>query len=402
MRHVFVGMDSAKDKCEAGIKDRAGNQLIETFTFLPNEKGVGSLLEKVRDVCKEVRATPVFGIEATGIYHLPVYAKLEDEGYLVKVYNPIQLKAFRNKNLRKTKTDKIDCLLIADMLRYETIPNQRKLDPEILELRELCRVRYRLVKRISNAKRQVRRDMNVIFRGYDKLFNDVFGTSSMLLLKKYTTPKAILELGEEKLTSLLKKSSRGRLGRAKAVEILDACRVSITPRYMEEACVMEIRYLLFQIELIEEQVKELEEKIRQRFSRFQQPIVSIDGIGSVIAAVVYSEVGDIKDFETPEQVVAFAGLDPSVKESGKYVSNRHHISKRGSPYLRHGLYQAASSAKNCNLICARVYQKKRSEGLTHKAAICVVARKLIHIIFSVWKNNKPFYVPANGGDQLKR
>lgn len=397
MRFVYTAIDSAKEEHMTMVKDRSGNTLLAPFPFDADLDGIEQMLGRVLDVADRVGAEPIFGMEATGIYHLGLYAELKARGYTVKVYNPLQLRAFRKKSIRKTYTDKTSCEAIADMLRYENIPTERDIAPEVLELREYCRARHRTEKKISIGKTQVRRDLSVVFSGYDKVFKKPFSKSSRMLLKEYTTPKAILDLGEEKLTEILNRESKGRLGIEKARELLDACEKATAPEYMVEPCVCEIRMLLELIEFLEKQLEDLDAKIEELFSTFEESKLyeSIDGVGKVTGAAVFSNFGPLEDFSHPDNAVAFAGLDPSVVESGKFKGSEHHITKRGSTYLRHALYQAANSAVRCNPVLKKAYLRKRKEGLTHKAAVCVAARKLVHILHSVVLNKKPFYVPKH-------
>jgi transposase len=282
------------------------------------------------------------------------------------------------------------------MLRYENIPNERQIAPEVLELREYCRARHRIDRKIAISKTQVRRDLSVVFPGYDKVFKTPLSKASRALLKEYTTPEAILELGEEKLAEILKRESRGRLGIAKARELLHECRKATAPEHMIEPCVYEIRMLLEQIELLEKQLKDLDARIEKLFSTFEESrlYTSVIGVAKVTAAAIHSNFGPMEDFPHPDKAVAFAGLDPTVVESGNFKGSEHHITKRGTPYLRRALYQAAHVAARDNPALKRVYLKKRKEGLSHRAAVCVVARKLVHVLHAVLVNKKPFYVPA--------
>ena len=396
MRHLYVGIDAAKDLHVACVIDSAGNPLLG-LEFQPDREGLGKLLEKVSVLADKLGAALHFALEATGVYHLPVYVELVNRGYAVKVYNPLQLRGFRKKNLRKTKTDAVDALLIADMLRYEGTPAQRRLPEDILELREYCRARERLVRKLSDVKRQVQRNLSIIFRGYDTLFRDIFCHSSRALLREYTTPEAILALGEERLAALLKASSRGTLGKEKARRVLKACSAAMTPEHLAEPCVMEIRLLLEQLELLEEQLRAVEGEICRRFEEYEECelFTSVKGMRKVLAATIFANFGRLGDFAAPEKAVAFAGLDPSVVESGKFKAREHHISKRGSPHLRKALYQAANSCVRCNPVLRKVYLRKRKQGLSHRAAVCVAARKLVHILHAMSVNRKQFYVPED-------
>jgi transposase len=397
MRFVYVGVDVAKEEHVAEVIDRAGNILVPVFSFTADLEGTERLLSQVAEAAERLRARPIFGMEATGVYHMGLYSELKTRGYTVKVYNPLQLRGFRKKSIRKTFTDKTSSSAIADMLRYDHIPVERDVPPEVLELREYCRARHRLYKKIRIAKNQVRRNLSVILPGYDKVFKKPFVKSSRVLLKEYTTPEAILELGEEKLTDILRHESRGQFGTEKAQEILAVCRKATPPDYMLGPCVHETRMLMHQVEFQEKQLADIEAKIEELFSTFEESELyeSVAGIGKATGAAIYSNFGPMSDFPHPDKAVAFAGLDPSVFASGQFTGSVHHITKRGSPYLRYALYQAANASIHCNPVLRKVYRRKRKEGLTHKAAVCVVARKLVHILHSVAVNRKPFYVPAH-------
>ena len=247
------------------------------------------------------------------------------------------------------------------MLRLENIPVEREIPGDVLELRELCRARHRLVKKIRICKNQVRRNLSVVFPGYDRVFRNPFCKSSRVLLREYTTPEAMLGLGEERLAMVLREGSRGGLGMAKARMLIAACRRASSPDYLVEPCVYELRLLLEQIELFEKQVEELDARIGMLFSAFEESRLyeSVGGVAEVTAAAIHSNYGSLLDFPHPDKAVAFAGLDPSVVESGKFKGSVHHISKRGSPYLRHALYQAANAGIHCNPVLRRVYLGKR-------------------------------------------
>jgi len=393
MENVYVGIDVSQRKCDASIKDRSHNELVEPIVFEPNMEGIDKLLKVVTEVCKRLKAEPIFGMESTGIYHLPIYAELTALDYTVKVYNPTQINAFSKKSLRKTQTDKIAARTIADALSYEGVPRERHVDKETMKLREYCRIRHRLNKKASNAKRQIARDMDLIFRGYRRVFKDIRGKASRTLLKEYTTSQAICDLGEKELTKVLRTNSGGVLGQERAKKLLEACDKNIRSN-LEEPCVEEIRYLLQLIELMEEQISDLDKKITKCFDQDSE-LMTISGIGEVNGAIIYSELGNIDDFEDGSDIVAFSGLDPSIKESGKFKGTKHHISKRGSPYLRSALYSSAVVASRCNPVCKRFYERLLARGVPKKAALCAVARKLCYIIFSVMKNKRPFYVPED-------
>lgn len=397
MKLVYVGIDVAKEEHFAEVKDRAGNTIVPAFPFGADLEGHNQMLTRVKEVSDRLKAKPIFGMEATGIYHMGLYAEISARGHTVKVYNPLQLRAFRKKSIRKTFTDKTSSSAIADMLRFENVPTYRTIAPEVIQLREYCRARHRLFTKIRISKTQVRRNLSLIFPGYDRVLTNPLIKCSRALLKRYTTPKAILDLGEEKLAEIIRSESGGQHGIQKARELLEACKKVLVPEHMIEPCSWEIKLLIEQIEFQEKHLKELDAKIEELFSAFEESKLfeSIGGIGKVTAAAIYSNFGPMRDFPHPDKAVAFAGLDPSVFQSGMLKGSIHHISKRGSPHLRHVLYQAANVSIRYNPVLIKVYKRKREEGLSHRSAVCVAARKLIHILYSIATSKKPFAVPAH-------
>ena len=398
--NIFVGIDVAKENHEASIKDRAGNELVNTFTITNTENDVQKLYNIVDDLCKKYGAEPLFAMEATGIYYLPLYTRLVRDGKQVKLFNPIQTSSLREKNIRKSSTDKIDSRLIADLLRYEGIKNQREIDTETMQLKELCRTYWKFTDKISDTKRQIVRCLDMIFPGYTEIFSGTFNRTSMVIMKKYTTPSEILKAKETTLTMIVKKNSRGQLGSEKVKEIIELARKTINVIELEYACKIEIQMLLEQINLIEKQLKGLEKQIK-RFSDREdiRLIMSIDSFGKdgVLAHTLAAEIGSIDDFRTSDQLLAYLGEDPSIKQSGRFERTIRHWSKRGSPLARRILYLASISAIRINPVCINVYERKYDKNNPKrkwKSAICAVMGKLTRIVFSVLKNKKPFYVPS--------
>lgn len=152
--------------------------------------------------------------------------------------------------------------------------------------------------------------------------------------------------------------------------------------------------LIEQISFIQNQVSDVENEIEVLLEKLNSPITTIPGIGSVNAATILGEIGDIKRFSNPSKLVAYAGLDASVSQSGEYESTYNHMSKRGSPYLRRALFQSALRAEFCDPVFSDYYQKKISEGKHHLVATNAVARKLCHTIFAVLTKNEPYQVQS--------
>lgn len=234
--------------------------------------------------------------------------------------------------------------------------------------------------------------MDRVFPEYQHFFSDMFGKTSTELLSQAITPEEILAIPTDELSAILKKASRGRFGDAKVEEIRAAAKSSFGITIATSAFAMQLRQLLEMIDLLERQLDELDFEIEQYLIQLDTPITSCPGVGSILGAVILSEIGDISRFTEPKKLVAFVGVDPSVKQSGEFVGTHNKISKRGSPNLRRAIWMAATVAAFHDPVISAFYQKKRAEGKHHSSAIGACARKLTLIIYAVLRDNKP-YVP---------
>lgn len=388
---LICGIDIGKNHHEASIIDQTGRLLAKSLRFTNTTAGGEKLLDYF-DSCNPEGEVIVVGMEATGHYWLSIYCFLFDKGYQVNVINPISSDAVRNLFLRKTKNDSRDSFLIAETIRIGRFSNTELADEDILSMRQLCRHRMDLVDYISDQKRKIIGVMDRVFPEYQTLFSDMFGKTSTELLSKAVTPEEILAIPTEELASLLSNSSRGRFGAAKAEEIQSLAKTSFGITISTSALSMQLRQLLEMIELLERQLTELETEIEGYLSKTNSLITTCPGVGKVLGAIILSEIGDVSRFPEAKKLVAFVGIDPSVKQSGEFVGTQNKMSKRGSPHLRRAIWLAANVAAFHDPVLSVFYQKKRSEGKHHYTAIGAVARKLTLIIYAVLRDNKP-YVP---------
>ncbi len=376
---------------EACLIDAEGRQLAKTFHFSNTTADAERLLGYFNG-CNPTKETIIIGMEATGHYWLSLYCFLFDQGFQVNVINPIQSDAVRNLFLRKTKNDAKDSFLIAETIRIGRFSKTELADEDILSLRQLCRHRMDLVDYIADQKRKIIGVMDRVFPEYQHIFSDMFGKTSTELLTKAVTPEEILAISTDELCAILKKASRGRFGEAKAEEIRAAAKSSFGITIATSAFAMQLRQLLEMIDLLERQLDELDFEIEQLMNKLDTPITSCPGVGKVLGGVILGEIGDITRFPEAKKLVAFVGVDPSVHQSGEFTGSENRISKRGSPHLRRAIWMAAVVASNHDPVLMAFYQKKRSEGKHHLAAIGAVARKLTLIVYAVLRDNKP-YVP---------
>ena len=216
---------------------------------------------------------------------------------------------------------------------------------------------------------------------------------SKQLLLDFSSPADFEELSVDVLTETLENLSRKKVGQSTAEKLIDSAKNSFGITFSRESFTFQLKLLIEQIKFIEGQIKDCETKIKALMDKINSPITTIPGVGTVLGAVILSEFGDINRFDKPSQLVAYAGIDATVSQSGEFEGNHNVMSKRGSPYLRKSLFQAALVASNSDPVLKAYYQKKRDEGKHHKTCIGAVARKLCNIIYAVLKNDKPYQVP---------
>lgn len=386
----YVGIDIGKNNHVASMMDASRKTIFRAFSFSNTREGAESLLERIKRHAPEKGGVEI-GLEATGHYWLALYSFLFDAGYLLHVINPIQTDGWRKGvEIRKRKTDEIDSMLIADLIRYGEFIETKLTDEHLLSLRTLTRFRSYLVDSIADLKRKVICVLDQVFPEYESIFAQVFGTTSKEVLLTYTSPADLEGVSVQQLTELLQSLSRRKCGEDTAKRLSHAAANSFGVTFCRDSFSFQLRILLEQMKFIEQQVADTEGQIKALMDKLASPITSITGIGPVLGAVILGEIGDISRFSAPSKLVAYAGIDASVSNSGESESTHNRMSKRGSPYLRRALYQAATVAAFHDPELAAFYQKKRSEGKHHTVCIGAVSRKLCFIIFTILKENRPY------------
>ena len=384
----YCGIDIAKYKHEATVIDEAGTALLDSISFSNSKEGCEKLLALFERLGVSNDGL-LIGMEATGHYWLSVYGYLLEQGFEIKVINPIQSEAFRKMYIRQTKNDRKDSFIIAQIMRFGQFSATNLSEETIVALRQLSRYRLALVDTCGDCKRRVIALLDQVFPEYDALFSDTFGVTSKEVLSQYPTPEDLLTVSTRKLSNLLEKTSHGRLGKEKAEQLKAAAANSFGVSFARDAFAFQIRQLVEQMEFLERQVTELEAQISSLLKQTGSYITTIPGIGDTLGAIILSEIGDIHRFNAPK-LVAFAGLDVRVTQSGEFTGTRQKISKRGSPYLRRAIWLAASRAAFCDPILSEYYQSLRARGKHHLTAIGAVSRKLCNIIFAILSEDRPY------------
>lgn len=388
---IFIGVDIGKFKHQAVAINEQGKSLCTSFSFENTEEGFDFFLNQLAPF--QEKDCICVGMEATGHYWLNLYSCLLGMGIELHVINPIQTDAVRRINIRKTKTDSVDCKYVAEVIRIGNYSDFKLQSKEVQQLKQLCRFRYGLVDEIGMIKNKITGILDILFPEYTKLFSDVFGVTSMAVLEKYTTPEELLKVPTKRLADFLSKHSRGRFGEEKALEIKSACKHSVGLMDNTFAFVFQMRMMIKLIAFEEQQLVDIDKQIENIYADCDCYLHTIIGVGITTAAVVYAEVGNIDNFDSPKKLLAFAGMDPSRKQSGNYESSHNSMSKRGSAYLRRAVWNSATVAAQKDPALNAFYLKKRDEAKDYMTAMGAVAHKLINIIFAVMRDKKP-YVPA--------
>lgn len=392
MKTLFVGLDVSKDDFKAAAKDDQNNQVMPAKTYRHDRQGMKALDKDIKILKEQLRCNVIFGMESTGIYHLSICQHLVDAGEHVKVFNSLELRRFKGR-IRKTKTDKLDAEVIAEALLLKTEPTYHPTEePGLIQIRELCRLRNRLVKKATLCKNQAIRDMDVLCRGYTSLFKDIFSPSSIAVMKAAIRTTRLFKIDNETLKDVLNNYMPGSVAEKKAERLCSLFKNAVVPVHMQDICILELHMLIQQYDLLLQQKERIEHRIEKQVKRTGTRLLTIPGIGPLTAGVILGELGNLSRFKSLNQLTAFAGLDPSVMESG-HSRRTGHISKRGSPMLREALYNAAFSASRVNPVCREFYQRLKTKGKHHKVCTVAVARKLLHIAYSVETKQRDFYIP---------
>ena len=384
----YCGIDVAKRKHAVVVLNEKGEIERSPFEVENTRRGLATLVAALKDVDGEV----LVALESTGHYWLALFEAVSQAGFEVVVINPLQVSAYRKSGLRKVKNDRSDATWIADFLRISNLTPTARSTPLLMQLRELSRFRFWITDQIGICKRKLVIILDKVFPEYESLFSSVFVKSSRALLAEAVSAQEIAEFDLRELTEMLHRTSHGRFGRAKAEQILQQARESIGVGFLADATQVEMRCLLAQLELLEQQRDEVDRTIEELMEIIPQYITTIPGIGAVTGAAILGEIGDVRRFESPEKLVAYAGIDATVFQTGQFTGSRMRMSKRGSPYLRLALWLAASMSIQHNEELKVYYQKKRAEGKAHGTALGAVCRKLLIRIYVILKENRPYEV----------
>jgi transposase len=386
---IYVGIDIAKSSHVAVAAAGNGEILIPPFSFSNDIAGFTLLMEKLSSFNKDQL---FIGLESTAHYAENMIAFLLNEEFRVAYINPLQTAALRKSGIRKTKTDKVDSLLIAKALILNDYIPLRKQDVDVLTLRGLCRTHQNLIKLRTRCKIQLGAFADQLFPELNSFFRSgLHINTSYQLLKRHSRPSEIRNLHLTYLSNLLRTASRGKYTKADAIHLkeLAAASVGVDSPIIS----LQIQQAIAQIELYNLQLDQVDSNIESIMNHIASPIMSIPGIGAVNGAMILSSIGNISRFPDATKLLAYAGLDPTIIQSGQFSARSTRMSKRGSSMLRYALINAAHNAVKNNRTFADYYASKISQGKTHYCALGHTAHKLVRVIFAIMTRNVAFSLP---------
>ena len=386
---IFVGIDVASAWHDCCILGADGGVLRE-FRFGNDRDGFEQLLTAIADCGGERDLSDArVGLESTGHYSINLTNYLLAKRLSVKIFNPLQVNLLRKaQSLRKTKTDKSDARFLATLLFSDDSKPYSQPLYHISELKALTRNRYRLVQMRSKFKTSITRLVTVLFPELPGAVYSINQKSCYALLLEFPTAKDIAGAHLTRLANLLSANSHGRYGREKALEIRGIASRSIG--LDSRAIGFELKQAIRLVQGLQAEIDELDAEIKAIVLETGSPILSIPGVGYVLGAIILAEVGSIENFDNPAKLLKFAGLEPSVYESGKFRAANTPMVKRGSKYLRWALLQAARLVAYRDKTFREYMVKKRSEGKHFYVATSHVAKKLVRVLFHLLRTGESF------------
>ena len=378
----FIGLDISKYKHDFCIISNTGEVIIENSSFENNKKGFQSLLEQLKPYNK---SDVHIAFEATGHYSLNLELFLIDQGYTFMKINPLVIHQFlKARSLRRTKTDKADSLTIASYLMSVPYKPNSDLLYNIYTLKSLCRSREQLIKERSKFAVLLTNELDKSFPELKPFFNNMISSTLLYILEKYKNTDHIALMKDYES---IRKISHGKFTYNKFAQLRELAKNSVgyhndNTDLLISTYVSIYNNFTLKIEPIDKQISIIIKELKPK-------MLSIPGLGDISAATILSEYGDISNFSSPNKMLAFAGLEPSIIESGTLQSNGKMV-KHGSGHLRYVIMNAAVSILKYSPDFYDYYLKKRSEGKCHRVALSHVCKKLIRVIYSLEKYNNDF------------
>jgi len=378
----YIGIDISKYKHDCFIATETINQ---QFSFENSQSGFKELLGYFKPYSKQEM---IIGLEATGHYGENLKSFLTLHGYSFMEINPFLVKKFGEaQSLRKTKTDKKDAQMISTYMRSVDYKAYHHQSYHISALKSLTRLRFKLISIRTKHYNMMTKVLDVIFPEYKSFMREQgYSETSLYLLKHFSSPDRIAKMKENHFETL-RKLSRGKFNYPKFVKL--KALASQTIGVTQDHQLFKLKTSISYVEMISQDIDETEKQITALMDQYPTYIQTIKGIGVISAAVIICEYGDISLFSNPAEMLSYAGLDSSIKQSGM-MSSTGKLVKRGSKYLRATLINICQTVMIYNPIFYAYYDKKKQEGKHHRVALVHLAKKLTRVIHHIETNKEDF------------
>ena len=391
----YLGIDVSKASHQCVILDAEGEALGKSFTVQSSKDDFANLVKKLSDL-NIPNSDITAGLEATGNLWENIYIYLKDQGFKVTLLNPFQTNKFHQAMLKKAKTDSIDALVIAGLLRSGCAAGSYIPDEDIQSLRDLIRLKDGYLRDTKNYKRKAYSLLNLVFPELLNLVKDPFNISCTEILSKYQTATDFKNLKTKDLLKVARGHQGNNYDEAWADKVIQAAKNSIYSGKASKARGIVVKSLVLNIKNLKEQMSELDNEIQNILKTDDNSsnndidnLLTIPGVGPKTIAVFIAEVGDITRFANCKDFVGFVGLYPKIEQSGSSL-NRAKLTTKGSRLLKHALYMASVASLIHNPYLKSVYNDKLSQGKCAKQALIVVSRKIACIMYSMLKNNTAY------------
>lgn len=395
-----LSLDVSKNSSFAATFLSPNKPFARPFSVKHSPEGLAILLKSLSALQDASGLKPQAILEATGNYSKAISACLQDAGYQVILLNPIESHAHKRSSIRKVKTDSVDAVRIAELFYMKKFTPQHAINPIIADLRSLCR-HYDGVNELFVASLlKLHKILDLVFPYFHTVFSDISSNAALNLLSAFPTPELVLAANKDDILAFLRSSAfQKKSWPDEKYEKLVAAAKACLP--FKEAQQSNVRVLREYITILLTHKKVLTD-IRTHLITTAKLVpafhllISIPGVGELTAAAIVSEIADINRFPEYHQLIAFAGIDASVFQSGSFRASRNKISKRGSAYLRRALFLAASIGVRVNKkgpinpVLFEFYQLKLAEGKPRKVALIAACNKLLRIIHGIWRKNELF------------
>lgn len=394
MSKLFVGIDVSKDSFSATGIDAKSNVCFSMSAPM-DRNGFSDLMKAITSNCKDLSAV-MAGMESTGCYHINLFSHLSSKDINTVVINPLLISNFAKLSLRKTKTDKKDSLTIAKFIAvHKDSISQFSISQDTKDFRDIARERESISHLIASTKNEIKRILQSIFPELESICN-VFTITMLLFLKEFPSARFIRATKAKVVAEALERCGKGRKVSISTDDIIRAAKNSVASNSLAKELILPhkistLLHLMEQLDNISAILSDLCESIA---IQEMEIITSIDGIGDTTGAAFLAEIGDIKNFSSHKSLLAFAGIDPTVFQSGKFQGTSR-ISKRGNRHLRRIIYLMTIGVIRCNAFFKSYFLKRKQDGLPFRKAVMATAHKLIRTIFAMLSHNSLFSVKEN-------